>query len=61
MRNTCCSRNERCTVSASSRAESRSWPNGFSITTRTSDAGRFSLAAPSRPTITGKKLEGVER
>ena len=34
MRNTLSGRKTRSTIAFSSRAESRSWPNGFSMTTR---------------------------
>jgi hypothetical protein len=44
-----------------SRALARSWPNGFSMTTRANPGGLLSFVAPIACTITGKKLAGVER
>jgi hypothetical protein len=51
----------RCTTSASWRADSKSWPNGFSMTTRAKPGGLLSRVAPIACTITGKKLAGVDR
>ena len=53
--------NDRWTTSASPREEARSWPNGFSMTTRANPGGLLSFVAPIACTITGKKLAGVER
>ena len=62
MRYTCRSSNTSSTARFSALADSRSEPNGFSITTRTSEPSLLcSPAAPSAETITGKKPGAVER
>ena len=62
MRKTWDSSNTSSTRRLSSRADARSRPNGFSITTRVSACSQCcSLAVPSFSTITGKNSGAVER
>ena len=62
MRKTWDSANTSSTRRLSSRADARSWPNGFSITTRVSACSqRCRLADPNFSTITGKNSGAVER
>ena len=64
MRKTLSARNTRSTIALSSRADSRSWPNGFSMTTRRQPV-LFSLSARSRSAscwhTVSKALGGIER
>ena len=58
MRKICSSRKTSCTVSLSSRADSRSVPNGFSMTTRARSARP---ASPSVRTIEPAAAGGTDR
>ena len=47
MRYSCDSARNRCSSADSARAEERSWPNGFSTTTRACSVSTFARARPS--------------